>query len=176
VNEFAGHIVLMGMRASGKTTIGRLVADRMQRRFVDLDDRTRLRFSESSVQAIWIKHGEAAWRAAETEALRDVLAEPPCVLALGGGTPMIPAARAMLEQARKDRAITVVYLRCSAEALQQRLAKQAGDRASLTGRGVVEEVPDVLASREAAYLALADAQIDSGVLSVEHAIEALMKL
>ena len=169
----------MGMRACGKTTIGELAAKRLGRRFVDLDDRTRRGFRESSIREIWMKHGEAAWRRAELAALRIVLTESPSMVALGGGTPMIPEARADLERERSANAIRSVYLRCSAEELQRRLADQAGDRASLTGEsggGVVQEVPELLAMREPAYLALADAQIDTGTLSVEQAVEALIKL
>jgi len=166
----------MGMRACGKTTIGAMTAKRLERRFVDLDDRTRRGFREPSIREIWMNHGEAAWRRAELAALRIVLTEDPSIVALGGGTPIIPQARALLEGERSANAIRIVYLRCSAGELQRRLADQAGDRASLTGGGVIDEVPELLAKREPAYLALADAQIDTGTLSVEQAVEELIKL
>ena len=166
----------MGMRACGKTTIGAMAAKRLERRFVDLDDRTRRGFRESSIREIWMNHGEAAWRRSELAALRIVLTEEPSIVALGGGTPMFPEARAVLERDRAANAIRIVYLRCSVCELQRRLADQAGDRASLTGGGVVDEIPKLLAKREPAYLALADAQIDTGMLSVEQAVEELIKL
>jgi len=166
----------MGARACGKTTLGQRVALRLGLPFVDLDDRTRSMFPERTIRDVWIAHGEEAWRQAEEKALRHALVEPPSILALGGGTPTIPAAYKVLDKARQAGKIRVIYLECSAQVLQGRLQHQSGDRATLTGLGVVEEVPVLLAAREPIYRALADGQINTGPLTPEEAIDALIAL
>jgi shikimate kinase len=107
--------------------------------------------------------------------MREVLAEPPSIVAIGGGTPMIPAALAALQEHRRSQAVRIAYLRCSNQVLHQRLTAQAGDRASLTGRGVVEEVPELVAMREPTYRALADATLDTGLLSIDEAVDQAMQ-
>jgi shikimate kinase len=150
------NILLLGARGCGKTTIGRLLAVGCGRRFVDLDDRVVARFDESTVQAIWATHGEAAWREAEVEALRQTLRTDDQVIALGGGTPAIDGARALIEAGRRHGRLIVVYLQCAADVLAGRLQDEPGDRPSLTGSSVSEEIAAVLARREPIYEALAD--------------------
>jgi shikimate kinase len=152
----AMNTLLIGARGSGKSAIGRRLAKLGDLRFVDLDDRVLARFDEDTVQAIWATHGEGAWREAEVEALRDVLDSDDQIVALGGGTPMIDAAREMIEASRRADSVRVVYLKGSVELLTERLGRRCGDRPSLTGKDVVEEISDVLEQREPTYLALAD--------------------
>ena len=60
------NIVLIGMRASGKTTIARLLSQRIRWRYIDLDEETMVAFGDcESVSEVWRKHGEAAFRAVE---------------------------------------------------------------------------------------------------------------
>jgi shikimate kinase len=68
------HLVLMGLRGSGKSTLGAIVASRLGRVFIDLDDRTPRLLRRASVAEAWSLDGEAAFRAAETQALRETLA------------------------------------------------------------------------------------------------------
>src|SRR5262245_23946845 len=63
-------LVLMGLRGSGKTTLGQRLADRYELRFVDLDRRTPGEFGVRTVAEAWAKYGEAAFREAEVRALR----------------------------------------------------------------------------------------------------------
>ena len=88
------HVLLMGLRGSGKTTVGGLLADRLGCPCIDLDERVLSTFAESTVTAVWATHGEDAWRAAEATTLSELLAGTgPDVIALGGGTPMIESGR-----------------------------------------------------------------------------------
>ncbi|MBT8487050.1 MAG: AAA family ATPase [Phycisphaerales bacterium] len=154
------NLLLIGARASGKTTVGRHLARISRLRFVDLDDRVQAMFPEDSVTEIWTVHGEPAWRVAETRALESVLAEEDQVVALGGGTPMIPAARSLIEHARRTGRARVLYLRCTPGELARRLEHAAGDRPSLTGDDPAAEVAAVLAARSDTYEALADVVYD----------------
>lgn len=148
--------LLLGLRGSGKTTVGRLLAARRSRPFVDLDERTLTRFAEPTVSAIWAAHGEDAWREAEVQALRETLAADEQIVALGGGTPMIAEVQELLRQGQEGGQVRLVYLRCSAQRLHQRLAGALGDRPSLTGGDPTGEIQEVLAQRDPVYLDLAD--------------------
>jgi shikimate kinase len=154
-------VLLIGARAAGKTTIGRRIAELRSLPFVDLDDRVCARLGGGAVAEIWRRLGEAAWRRAEVEALREVAREGDAIVALGGGTPALPAAQRIIEERRQRGRMCVVYLRCAAPVLAARLRAEAGDRPSLTGRHPADEIEEVAARREPAYLALADASCDT---------------
>ena len=155
------NILLIGPRASGKTTVGTRLAEALRWRFLDLDEVALSRFPEESVRQVWARHSEKAWRAAEAAALEQVLSASRQVIALGGGTPLINEARQLIETARREGAAWVVYLQANAETLRRRLVQEAGDRPSLTGGDVAEEVAAVLRQREPAYLGLADFVCDA---------------
>ena len=82
-------IFLVGFMGSGKSTVGRALADELGWGFADLDEDIEKR-EGMSVSQIFEQRGEAAFRQCETAALRErvrsVLCGKPCVIALGGGT------------------------------------------------------------------------------------------
>ncbi|MCK6504629.1 shikimate kinase [Myxococcota bacterium] len=78
-------VAIGGFMATGKSTVGPLVAARLGVPFVDLD-RAVEGAAGASVGELFAREGEAAFRARETRALREILAGPDVVLALGGGT------------------------------------------------------------------------------------------
>ena len=80
-----GNIVLCGFMGSGKTTVGKLLAARTGRRFVDTDDAVTER-EGMSVTDIFAKHGEAYFRAREAEAVRELSLQSGLIVAAGGGT------------------------------------------------------------------------------------------
>jgi shikimate kinase len=151
------QLVLIGLRASGKSTVAQALAARLGVFAVDLDDRVRLRLGCATVRDAFATAGEKAFREAETAELAAALARTaPAILALGGGTPTAPGAAELLRDARaRDRA-WIVFLDPPLERLAARLAQDAGDRPSLTGRGVVEEIEMVAQARRPLYAALAD--------------------
>lgn len=160
------HVLLIGARASGKTTIGGRLAKELERPFVDLDNRTMARFEQSTVSAVWGVYGEPAWRTAEAAALRDVLAETePQIVALGGGTPMIPDVQQQLAEVRAGGDLFVVFLRATPEELTRRLREAPGDRPSLTGIDIADEVAAVLQQRSGTYESLADLICDTDDLN-----------
>ncbi|MCA9293889.1 MAG: shikimate kinase [Phycisphaerales bacterium] len=176
-NKPRGVVVLIGLRGSGKSTIGRALADQTGAVFVDLDDRTRIELGAQTISEAFREQGEAGFRVAEVRALRAVIGEAnrsqrAMVLALGGGTPMAPGAEELLGQWRRHGA-RVVYLRTSADVLAQRLQGQVADRPSLTGKGAIEEVGEVLAARDERYCALADVVVDAAA-SMDATVQGVM--
>ncbi|MHC5005061.1 MAG: shikimate kinase, partial [Planctomycetota bacterium] len=116
------NVLLLGARGCGKTTVGTALAPLTGRRFVDLDALALAEFDVDSVHEVWQRCGEAGWRRAEVRVLDRVLAESGQIVALGGGTPMIDAARQMIAVARRKGEALTVYLRCEPGVLARRLA------------------------------------------------------
>lgn len=156
-------LLLIGLRASGKSTVGRLVAQSRACAFTDLDDAVLRALNAPTVADAWRSAGEPAFRAAETQALRSLLehTDAPYVIALGGGTPTAPGATDLIRDAQRNRAALVIYLRADAATLRARLAQGAGaNRPSLTGASPLDEIQTVLNQRNDAYTRLADEVID----------------
>lgn len=78
------NIVLTGMPGSGKTTVGRLLAEKLNRRFIDTDDLIR-EAEGAEIAEIFKTKGERYFRNAETEAIRRIAPRSGCVIATGGG-------------------------------------------------------------------------------------------
>ncbi len=167
-------VVLIGARASGKTTLGAALADRLGWPFFDLDDAVRSLFHGRSVSEIWHDVGESGWRESEFKALVPLLRRSgDAIIALGGGAVTNPDVCELLKWHTNDGSRRVVLLRCEGPALAERLRCDPGDRPSLTGRPIAEEVEAVLRQRLPLYQSLAQATVDTTGLSVKDALEGL---
>lgn len=93
-------MALIGYMGSGKTTVGRSLADRLGRNFIDLDDEIERR-ADRSIPEIFASSGEHHFRDLEHKALRDALESPDApVVSCGGGVVVRPENRALLREAR----------------------------------------------------------------------------
>lgn len=147
----APAIVLIGARGSGKSMVGRLLADALSVEFIDLDDRTLALCSESSVAAVFERQGEVAWRKAEAAALTAALTSTSAVIATGGGAACIEPAQGVLRSAAATGRLDIVWLECDGATLRSRLARDIGGRPSLTGGDPVDEAIGLAAARASAY-------------------------
>jgi len=100
VGALEKHLALIGFMGAGKSTIGREVAERTQRPFVDTDDEIERR--HGSIPELF-ERGEPEFRSVEEEIVAEALAGPDSVIALGGGAVLSPRTRERLEA----RAFTV---------------------------------------------------------------------
>lgn len=183
-------LILIGLRGSGKSTIAKLLAARLSRPAVDLDDLTPTYLHEHTAADALRKHGEPAFRRAELAALQDALKTPGQILALGGGTPTAPGVTEMLEGAQRQDKVKIIYLRASEATLRARLLPRLGGggaggsataeggmhtpehtRPSLTGKGTLEEIGVLLNLRDTLYKTLASITIDANTQSAEHLAE-----
>jgi len=162
-------LALSGFMGSGKSAIGRVVADRLGRRFVDLD--AEVETAEGvSIGDLFADRGEAGFREVECRVLREILRRPEvrkdgAVLALGGGTVTWPPSARVLA-----RAATVILL-------QTPLADQWA-RVSGTGRPLAvspEAFGRLAGERLATYRRTADVVVETAGLSVPEAAEAVVE-
>lgn len=166
------NLLLIGLRASGKTTAGRLVADALNWAFVDLDDLTAARLGASTPAQALNQSGLDAFRQAEARALEQTLSTSNQVIALGGGTPTAPGATDLIDHEQATGSALVVYLRLAPSELADRLAHtDLSDRPSLTGKGVIEEIADLFDARDPLYRALADLVIEADALTIEQVVD-----
>ncbi len=115
------HVLLVGMMGSGKSTVGRVVAERMRRPFRDSDTDVELRTGKSVLQ-IFADKGERAFRAEESAALWAALASGvPSVVAVAGGAVIDPESRRRLRAAG-----VVIWLEAPTHALAARVGTQSG--------------------------------------------------
>jgi shikimate kinase len=147
-------IFLIGFMGSGKTTVGRLLAQRLGWSFADLDDRV-VQAAGMPIREIFAREGEPAFRRRETEALRAAAAERRTVLATGGGAACREEnLRLMLEAGR------VVALEVSpAEAVRR--AGAASGRPLLDGAADPIAAAATLLSARKAFYARAHARVDT---------------
>jgi shikimate kinase len=166
-------IVLLGYRGSGKTTIGRRLAGRLNVSFVDTDDLI-VTAAGRTIREIFEQHGEARFRALEATAVREICGSADKVIALGGGAVLREDNRRLLIASAHHR----VYLRSEPEELVQRILadpQTAANRPSLTGLGGgIEEVRMLLAAREPLYREVMTVELDVTGLSVERAVAAIL--
>ena len=169
------NVLIIGPRGSGKSTVAALLAVRCQRSCIDLDHRVLPQFTQSTIAEVWRVRGEPAWRDAELRSLREILRSDGQVIALGGGTPVIPQAHTLIQTGQRAGQVVVVYLHCSAATLMRRLQAPSGhSRPSLTGEDFITEIPKVLAIREPVYRSLADLIIDADGKSAAAVVDEIL--
>ena len=152
-------IVLVGLMGAGKSTVGRIVADRLDRPLID-SDRAITDKTGSSVRELWEQGGEAAYRRLESTVVLDALRDDqPSVVAAPGGAVLDPAVRLALGSA------FVVWLRGDPRTLAERV--QVGDHRPLLGSDPETALTTMAKDRADLYLEVADAVLDVDDLDAE---------
>jgi shikimate kinase len=161
------RVVLLGMMGSGKSSVGRALAERTGWPFVDNDALVE-RATGRTARQLLAEAGEGAMREAEASALRAGLGlAPPVIVATAAGTVLDSEARA-----RIDAAGFVVWLQASAETLA---ARAAGSEHRPWLDGDAEGWFRVtLAERSSLYAAVADLEVDTGSNSPGAAADAIL--
>lgn len=152
--------MLVGFMGAGKSTVARIIAQRLGRPCIDLDDEIE-RVSGTTISEMFAVKGEESFRDLETAALESLQERPPSVVACGGGIVTRDENRRLLTQMGP-----VIYLCVSAG---ETLARVAGaNRPLLSGPGGLMAATTLLSARESLYMAVADFSFDTvGKTSVQ---------
>lgn len=165
----AKHLVLIGMMGAGKSSVGRVLARKLDRPLLDSDELIEQR-SGRTVREIWTTDGEAEFRKLETRTLIDVLSgDEPSVIAAAGGVVLETANRTVL--AKSDA--HVVWLLANVELLIDRV--QSG-----THRPLLDDDPDAMMramhrDRDELYREVADAIVSVDNRSVQDVAKAVLR-
>ena len=162
---------LIGYRATGKTTLARLLAERLGWDWLDADVEIERRAGKS-IARIFADDGEPAFRALEAEVIANLCRRDRLVLATGGGAPLRPENRRAMRAAGK-----VVWLTARAETIWDRMTSDAtthARRPNLTGGKPLTEIVELLKMREPIYRELADWVVDTEGRTPEALVEEIL--
>ena len=157
------HLIFVGLPGSGKSTVGRSVAERVAATFADLDKVVE-RQQGMPIERIFAELGEVAFRRMESEAMGSLLDGEPCVLAPGGGWAAQPG-----EMDRAKEHGLVVYLKTMITTAVER-TKMHDYRPLLMSDDRYERMRELLKEREPFYT-MAHVEIDNASRSLEDVIE-----
>jgi shikimate kinase len=162
------NVILGGFMGTGKSSVGKRLAECLGYEFVDLDELIEAD-ARLPIAQIFATRGEAAFRAMEREMVVRVSARERCVIATGGGALVEPRN---LERLRRTG--VVIALTASAEVILSRVGS-GGDRPMLWGADPRQRVADLLAERTPAY-SKADALVDTSSRSVDEVVAHILAL
>lgn len=162
------NIVLVGFMGSGKTSAGRMLAEKTGRKFVDVDSIIESEHN-MEVREIFSRFGEERFRELESEAVKKAAAGDGMVISTGGGAVLAPANTAAL---RKNGVL--VWLMVSPEEALKRTAA-AGTRPLLEADDRAEAAGRLLESRKQAYEE-SDYSVETTGRSLDEVVEELTAL
>lgn len=151
------NIVLIGMMGSGKSTIGKLLADELGFEFIDTDNLIEEREGRI-VAEIFARDGEKYFRQIETEILRETFNKENCVISCGGGAPTMPANLPIFQNVKN-----VFFLDANPRILYDRIS---GDP-SRPKLSTYEEFEKLYIERKKSYFMCAKRAIHAGRNPIE---------
>jgi shikimate kinase len=160
-------IVMVGLMGAGKTSIGRRLAQRLGLPFVDADHEIESA-AGCTIEEIFERYGEAAFRDGERKIIQRLLEQPPHVLATGGGAFIDPETRASIKAAGIS-----VWLKADLDVLTRRVSRRTNR--PLLKRGEPRDILAMLMEQRYPVYAEADICIDSLDAPAETTVERVME-
>ena len=165
--ELGRGIVPIGLMGAGKSSVGRRLAKRLDLPFSDADQEIE-KAADCTIEEIFARHGEAAFRAGERRVIGRLLDGPPQVLATGGGAFMDRETRAAIS----EKGISI-WLRADLDVLLERVLRR--DNRPLLKQGDPEQIlRRLMAERDPVY-AQADLTVTSGQGPHEDVVEDIVE-
>jgi shikimate kinase len=159
-------IVLVGLMGAGKTSIGRLLAERLGLPFVDSDAEIE-RAGGAAIDEIFVLEGEATFRSGERRVIARLLSGPPAVIATGGGAYLDPTTRATV----RERAVSV-WLKANLDTLVKRTSRRGGR--PLLKRGDPRKILASLIDERYPVYGEADLTVETGEESPEIVVKRVL--
>ena len=161
------NIFLIGLMGAGKSTVGRLLARKLDRRFIDSDHALEERCGVK-IPVIFEMEGEDGFRKREAQAIQEITNEKNIVLATGGGAVLLPENRKALSEQG-----TVIYLHANPIELWHRTKGSEG-RPLLRNGDAKKILENLYAIRDPLYREIADHVIETGKPSVNQLVNTLI--
>ena len=161
------NIFLIGLMGAGKSTVGRLLARKLDRRFIDSDHALEERCGVK-IPTIFEMEGESGFRKREAQIINDLTLEKKIVLATGGGAVLLPENRKVLAERG-----TVIYLHANPIELWHR-TKGGEGRPLLQNGDPKKTLENLYAVRDPLYREIADFTIETGKPSVNQLVSSLL--
>jgi len=166
-------LALVGLRGTGKSTVGRILAERLGRPFADADHEIEAKVGKP-IRAIFEEQGEAVFRDWEESVLAELTTRSGAILATGGGAILREVNRARLRSFG-----LIVWLVADPAELAVRLqadARGLADRPALTSAGTIAELAGVLQARTPLYQEVADLTVETAQRTPEEVATAILAL
>jgi len=152
------NVILIGHRATGKSSVGKALAEKLQVSFHDTDDLVEAA-SGRSIREMVAKEGWSCFRKTEKKIISELVNLPEGIIATGGGAVMDKENEAVLKKIG-----AVVWLNADVETIVERIQNDAQSfekRPVLCGRDVLQETEAILKERTPVYSRLADVSINT---------------
>ncbi len=163
------NIVLIGYRGTGKSTIGKLVAEKLNRTLIAMDEEIVKR-AGISIPEIVEKHGWDYFRDMESDVACEISKKDNCIIDCGGGVILREENISNLKQNGK-----VFLFKADIDTIISRIQGDANRPALKEGMSFREEQEKVLKERNPKYNAAADVEINTSLLSVDKAVERILE-
>jgi shikimate kinase len=164
------NIVLVGYRGTGKSTVGKVLAARLERDFVSTDAEIVKR-AQRTIPEIVAQEGWDYFRDMESDICQELINRDRLVIDTGGG---IILRKKNVDALKKNG--VVLWLTASVETIAKRIGGE-DQRPSLTGtQSFVDEIQDLLRERTPQYRAAADHSIATDHQSIDQLVETLLTL
>ena len=158
-------IALIGFMGTGKTTVGRILATKLGKEFIELDSLIEQKAGKS-IPEIFRQDGEIGFRELEIEMVKEISDKKNAVIACGGG---IVLNKINIDRLRKE--CIIAYLTASQEVILKRTSLDKNERPLLKVTDQVSEVNELLKFRQPFYESAADITIDTSNLNTESVAE-----
>lgn len=162
------NIALIGFMGTGKTAVGRALARRLGKEFIELDPLIEKKAGKT-IPRIFSEDGEIAFRELEIAAIKEIASRKNAVIACGGG---VVLNRINIDRLRKE-AVTI-YLAASPKVILRRILKDAEERPLLNVADPAQTLTELLRFRKPFYERAADITVNTSRLSIEGVVNQII--
>jgi shikimate kinase len=162
------NIALIGFMGTGKTAVGKALAERLDKKFIELDPLIE-RKAGKTIPEIFSQDGEIAFRELEIEVTKEVAQGKNQVIACGGG---VVLNKINIDRLSKESLI--VYLTASPQIILERTSNDAEERPLLKVASPRLTIRELLRFRKPFYERAADIKIDTSKLDINAVVEQII--
>jgi len=162
------NIALIGFMGAGKTAVGKALAEKLNKEFIETDALIEQRAGKS-IPEIFQQDGEIAFRELEIEAIKEVSTNKKLVIACGGG---IVLNKINIDRLKKES--TIVYLPAPPRIILKRVSSEAGQRPLLEVDNPALTIRELIRFRKPFYERAADITINTSKLDIDSVVEQII--